>query len=98
MHDDEDPEYSILKQRMVNRMKEEGITDVSSNFGLADITKVAERSITAVSGAELAGLDWAGCWLGCCCGSNWHNLGLSLCTCKSNGRKHTIWQAAVSGN
>lgn len=49
MHDDEDPEYSILKQRMVNKMKEEG-TVVDESFNLCDITKIAERTITAVSG------------------------------------------------
>lgn len=26
VHDDEDPEYSILKSRMVNKMKEEGLS------------------------------------------------------------------------
>jgi len=46
VHDDEDPEYSILKQRMVNKMKEEG-TSVDESFNLVDITKVAERTITA---------------------------------------------------
>lgn len=49
MHDDEDPEYSILKQRMVNKMKEEG-TVVDESFSLTEITKIAERTITAVSG------------------------------------------------
>jgi hypothetical protein len=48
VHDDEDPEYSILKQRMVNKMKEEG-TMVDESFNLTDITKIAERTITAVS-------------------------------------------------
>lgn len=48
MHDDEDPEYSILKQRLVNKMKEEG-TVVDESFNLCDITKIAERTITAVS-------------------------------------------------
>jgi len=47
VHDDEDPEYSILKQRLVNKMKEEG-TMVDESFNLTDITKVAERTITAV--------------------------------------------------
>lgn len=46
VHDDEDPEYSILKQRMVNKMKEEG-TMVDESFNLTDITKIAERTITA---------------------------------------------------
>jgi hypothetical protein len=46
VHDDEDPEYSILKARMVNKMKDEGLT-VDDNFGLADITKAAERTISA---------------------------------------------------
>jgi hypothetical protein len=46
VHDDEDPEYSILKSRMINKMKEEGLS-VDDSFGLADITKVAERTITA---------------------------------------------------
>ena len=48
MHDDEDPEYSILKSRMINKMKDEGLT-VDDSFGLADITKAAERTISAVS-------------------------------------------------
>lgn len=48
VHDDEDPEYSILKQRMVNKMKEEG-TVVDESFSLTEITKIAERTITAVS-------------------------------------------------
>jgi hypothetical protein len=48
VHDDEDPEYSILKARMVNKMKDEGL-NVDDNFGLADITKAAERTISAVS-------------------------------------------------
>lgn len=48
VHDDEDPEYSILKQRMVNKMREEG-TVVDESFNLTDITKIAERTITAVS-------------------------------------------------
>lgn len=52
MHDDEDPEYSILKTRLVNKMKDEGIR-VDNNFGLADITKAAERTITAVSAAAV---------------------------------------------
>lgn len=49
VHDDEDPEYSILKQRMVNKLKDEGISDVKSGFTLVDITKVAERTISTVS-------------------------------------------------
>jgi hypothetical protein len=53
VHDDEDPEYSILKARMVNKMKDEGLT-VDDNFGLADITKAAERTISAVSGGTVA--------------------------------------------
>jgi hypothetical protein len=48
VHDDEDPEYSILKARMVNKMKDEGL-NVDDNFGLVDITKAAERTISAVS-------------------------------------------------
>jgi hypothetical protein len=48
VHDDEDPEYSILKARLVNKMKDEGL-NVDDNFGLADITKAAERTISAVS-------------------------------------------------
>lgn len=51
VHDDEDPEYSILKQRMVNKMKEEG-TVVDESFNLCDITKIAERTITAVSSSS----------------------------------------------
>lgn len=53
VHDDEDPEYSILKARMINKMKDEGLT-VDDGFGLADITKVAERTISAVSSRHLA--------------------------------------------
>lgn len=48
VHDDEDPEYSILKQRMVAKMKDEGLA-IDDSFSLSDITKVAERTITAVS-------------------------------------------------
>lgn len=46
VHDEEDPEYSIMKSRMVNKMKEEGISSESS-LDLVEITKVAERTITA---------------------------------------------------
>jgi len=46
VHDDEDPEYSILKARMVNKMKEEGM-NATDGLNLIEITKVAERTITA---------------------------------------------------
>jgi hypothetical protein len=45
VHDDEDPEYSILKARMVNKMKEEGMG--TDGLNLIEVTKVAERTITA---------------------------------------------------
>jgi hypothetical protein len=65
VHDDEDPEYSILKQRMVNKMKEEG-TVVDESFSLTEITKIAERTITAVSGclcpAMHASEELLACW------------------------------------
>lgn len=46
VHDDDDPEYSILKARMVNKMKEEQLT-VDRRFDLVEVTKLAERTITA---------------------------------------------------
>jgi hypothetical protein len=57
VHDDEDPEYSILKARMVNKMKDEGL-NVDDNFGLADITKAAERTISAVSATRQLVVVW----------------------------------------
>jgi hypothetical protein len=41
---------------MVNKLKDEGISDVKSGFTLVDITKVAERTISTVS----TGAGWEG--------------------------------------
>jgi len=45
-HDEEDPEYSILKQRVVAKMREE-FMEPSERMNLVDMTKVAERAITS---------------------------------------------------
>ena len=44
VHTAEDPEYSILKQRLARRVRYEQLPIESMN--LADFTKVAERTIT----------------------------------------------------
>ncbi|PSC69999.1 low-CO2 inducible [Micractinium conductrix] len=47
VHDAENPEYSILKQRIARRLRHEGETDESvQQLSLVDITKVAERTIS----------------------------------------------------
>ncbi|KAK9810578.1 hypothetical protein WJX73_001642 [Symbiochloris irregularis] len=48
VHDESDPEFSIFKQRLVNRLKHEGVSeDAAKKIDLVELTKVAERAITA---------------------------------------------------
>jgi hypothetical protein len=53
VHDPLDPEYTILKQRLARRVRYE-MLDVA-RMTLADITAVAERTITDVGGAAAGG-------------------------------------------
>ena len=48
MHDPEDVELSVLKQRLARRLEFEGHTDTSiGGLDLAELTRVAERTITS---------------------------------------------------
>lgn len=49
VHDPLDPEYTILKQRLARRVRYEELDPQAMT--LADMTAVAERTITDVSGA-----------------------------------------------
>ncbi|CAG9467872.1 unnamed protein product [Pedinophyceae sp. YPF-701] len=63
-HDEMDPELAILKQRLAQQLKDEGITD-ATKMDLVEFTKVAERLITKnmkelIAGAvDPAKADWA---------------------------------------
>jgi len=47
VHESQNPEYSILSQRLARRMQYEGTSsDAVANMNLVDMTKVAERTIT----------------------------------------------------
>lgn len=47
VHDPENPEYSILKQRLARLIQADGKTEADvQNMSLVDLTKVAERAIT----------------------------------------------------
>jgi hypothetical protein len=62
VHDPLDPEYTILKQRLARRVRYEELDPQAMT--LADMTAVAERTITDVSPA--ARVVWGGlcvCWL-----------------------------------
>jgi len=48
VHDPEDVELSVLKQRLARRLEFEGHTDTSiGGLDLAELTRVAERTITS---------------------------------------------------
>jgi hypothetical protein len=47
VHEPENPEYSILKQRLARLIRNDGMTEADvQNMSLVDLTKVAERTIT----------------------------------------------------